>query len=166
MKKIRVIIAILITLFCVILRLPKIFFYKKTKNLLKLNYLRVRTFTNIYKGLLGIKLKITNKNKALDLTTPYIVCSNHSSYFDIGCVLISTYNIGLKDAFFITKKELSENFLFKHHILDLDVCIDRNNKFDILRGFKQASKKLNEGRSLMIFPEGTISKNYPPTIQD
>lgn len=88
---------------------------------------------------------------------PAIICSNHFSELDIP-VLLATSNRKIR---FLGKAELLKwpliNLFFKY----FDLVVDRNNKNDRLRSFKECSRYLQKGEVIVIFPEGGIHGNQP-----
>lgn len=86
--------------------------------------------------------------------TGLIIAPNHSSYFDppmAGCFMN-------RDLFFMAKEEL-----FSMPILGF--CIKRTNAFPVKRGkqdmsaFRNAFSLLEHKKALLVFPEGTRSKD-------
>jgi len=90
-----------------------------------------------------------------DLSAQMIVM-NHQSVLDI----IALEDVYPKNLAWIAKKELAELPLFKVAMKKPKfLCIDRNNPRDLVRILKEAKQRLEEGRILSIFPEGTRSKS-------
>ncbi len=92
----------------------------------------------------------------------YIYCANHSSNLDI-----MVFCILAKGRFhFMGKEELLKNPVLKLFFNTIDIPVNRNHRISAYRAFKKAAHNLEEGRSLIIFPEGGIdSQNYPPQLQ-
>jgi len=89
---------------------------------------------------------------------PYVVCANHASYLDI----ILMYLILPKNKFlFIGKSELLKwpviNIFFKN----LDIAVDRNKRSSGMRSIIRAKQEINNGWSIVIFPEGGIPDDTP-----
>ncbi|UOF94314.1 MAG: 1-acyl-sn-glycerol-3-phosphate acyltransferase, partial [Bacteroides sp.] len=61
--------------------------------------------------------------------------------------------------FFLGKKELANLPILGFFFKNIDLGIDRNNKDYNKSILQQCSKNLSDGISMIIFPEGTISKN-------
>jgi 1-acyl-sn-glycerol-3-phosphate acyltransferase len=88
----------------------------------------------------------------------YIICPNHSSFLDIFCI----YWIFKKYFVFIGKKEIEKWPLF--HIFytsGMNILVDRESRTGSIGALKRMSKEIDKGNPLVIFPEGTISKNAP-----
>ncbi|WP_317362962.1 lysophospholipid acyltransferase family protein [Campylobacter helveticus] len=85
-----------------------------------------------------------------------MIIMNHQSALDI----IALESIYPKNLCWIAKKELGEIPVFKIAIKKPKLlCIDRKNPRDLVRVLKDAKERLEAGRILAIFPEGTRSKN-------
>jgi len=100
--------------------------------------------------------------QAIDWSKPYIICPNHSSNLDISamCVLVNT------NCSFMGKEELKDALVTGLFFRTVDIPVNRDSKMSSYRAFKKASEKLQEGISLIIFPEGKISDDYPPTLHE
>jgi 1-acyl-sn-glycerol-3-phosphate acyltransferase len=73
----------------------------------------------------------------------------------------------LKNTFcFMGKHELLENPLLGIFFRTIDIPVNRDSKMSSYRAFKQTGERLESGMSVVIFPEGTISKDYPPELQE
>lgn len=87
----------------------------------------------------------------------FVIVSNHTSYLDI----VVSYCF-LKHYFvFMGKEELRKLPLFRIFFKDMNITVNRKSKVGSHRAFLRAGKELQKGRSVMIFPEGTISKKAP-----
>lgn len=85
-----------------------------------------------------------------------MILMNHQSMLDI----IALEALYPKNLAWIAKKELGELPIFKIAIKKPKLlCIDRKNPRDLVRVLKLAKERLDEGRVLAIFPEGTRSKS-------
>lgn len=92
----------------------------------------------------------------------YIFCANHTSNLDIVlfCLLA-------KGRFhFMGKEELKENPVLGLFFRTIDVAVNRDSKISAFRAFKKAGENLDNGMSLIIFPEGKIDDSYPPTLHE
>ncbi len=108
----------------------------------------------------GIKLKVKGKIY-LNQPKPVIFCANHTSLFDIFCF----YAI-IKDYYVFTgKQEIQKWPLFHiYYTSGMNILIDRSNKTKSILAFKKMIQTIREGKSIAIFPEGTISKNAPDLL--
>lgn len=100
--------------------------------------------------------------EAIDWSKPYILCPNHTSYLDItAMVLACPPNFS-----FMGKIELLDNPVTGLFFRTIDIAVDRNSKVSSFKAFKRAQERLAEGRSVVIFPEGLISGEYPPRLHE
>ena len=87
---------------------------------------------------------------------PIIYTPNHASMFDIPAVFLNAPTMPM----FIAKKELSMFPFLKHWMWVLDcVFVDRQKKNGSRSSLHEAIEMVKSGRSLVIFPEGTRSKD-------
>ena len=87
---------------------------------------------------------------------PVVYISNHQGYADIIalCAALDTVQFG-----FVAKKELAEIPIYGHWITDIrSVLIERDNPRESIKAISRGINYINEGFSLLIFPEGTRSK--------
>jgi len=66
--------------------------------------------------------------------------------------------------FYMGKKSLERNPILRIFFKTVDIAFERESKTDSYRAFKLAGQYLMEGRSLVIFPEGSIS-SHPPKLR-
>lgn len=88
----------------------------------------------------------------------YIICPNHSSFLDIFCI----YSIFSHYFVFIGKKEIEKWPLF--HIFytsGMNILVDRHSTTGSISALKRMAREIGVGNPLVIFPEGTISKQAP-----
>jgi 1-acyl-sn-glycerol-3-phosphate acyltransferase len=99
--------------------------------------------------------------QAIDWSKTYIVCPNHTSNLDIAamCVLVNT-NIS-----FMGKEALKDGLVTALFFKSVDIPVNRESKMSSYRAFKMASERLQNGTTLIIFPEGGIADVYPPQLQ-
>ena len=84
-----------------------------------------------------------------------ILVLNHQGIIDI-CYFEAYYPW---DICWIAKKELGDIFLYGHLLkAPRMIFVDRENKKSLIHLLRESKKKLDEGRILAIFPEGTRSK--------
>lgn len=100
-------------------------------------------------------VKTFGKNN-IKKNTSYIVVSNHQSYYDI-FLIYGWLGIDIK---WIMKKELKKipGLGFGSEKVG-HIFLDRSNSKKALESINEAKRKLINGTSLVIFPEGTRSKN-------
>jgi len=95
---------------------------------------------------------ITYKIKKYKLPKPCVVVPNHTSYLDI---IFSPFYVD-HTAVFLGKYELLKVPLFKYFFVYLDIPVNRKSVKDSHKSFLDMGKKLDEGISVIIYPEGTI----------
>lgn len=101
-----------------------------------------------------IRVKIVGKEK-LKKGQSYVYCPNHSSMMDI----VILYRL-FRHFKWVAKKELMRvPFLGWNMFLNGYLGIDRKSPSSQIRMMKDAEKLLKQGSSIMIFPEGTRTKD-------
>ena len=94
----------------------------------------------------------------VDLTGPYVICSNHCSYLDI----IQMYSILPKTKFMmIGKSELLKWPIINIFIKKMDIEINREKPHSAMRSLIRAKTEISRGWSIALYPEGKIPKNVP-----
>jgi 1-acyl-sn-glycerol-3-phosphate acyltransferase len=98
----------------------------------------------------------------IDWSKTYIVCPNHTSNLDISamCVLVNS------NCSFMGKEELKDGLVTGLFFQSVDIPVKRDSKMSSFKAFKKASEKLKHGITLIIFPEGGISNDYPPALHE
>lgn len=93
-----------------------------------------------------------------DKSKPYVIAPNHTSKLDI-----VTLTVKLNMYFnFMAKAELAKVPLFGIFFRTIDISVDRKNAKQSVLAYKQSVDQLmNEKRSIVIFPEGTIPNTSP-----
>ena len=94
------------------------------------------------------------KSTSKKMPQPCVFVGNHTSYLDI--VLSTLYIDHL--ALYMAKAELATVPLFKIFFQGMDITVDRKSRMDSHRSFIKAGQELDKGRSMVIYPEGTISE--------
>lgn len=65
---------------------------------------------------------------------------------------------------FLGKQELTEGVVTSLFFRTVDIPVDRESKMSSFRAFKKALEKLQNGITMIIFPEGKIAEDYPPVL--
>jgi len=79
---------------------------------------------------------------------------NHESDIDIGCMEVATK----KDLAWVAKKELFDVPFFGLLLrLPNDIAVERESKTSLIKMIKDCKDRLDDGRVITIFPEGTRS---------
>lgn len=82
----------------------------------------------------------------------YMLVANHTSMIDIMLMLYVTRNPFV----FVGKKELAKLPLFGFFYKRTSILVDRDSAKSRLEVFHSAQRKLNQGLSVCIFPEGLV----------
>jgi 1-acyl-sn-glycerol-3-phosphate acyltransferase len=98
----------------------------------------------------------------IDWSRTYIICPNHSSSLDITGVTLMMKN----NFCFIGKEEFVRNPALGIFFKTIDIPVNRESKISSFRAFKKAGERLQGGMSVIIFPEGKIPKDYPPSLNE
>jgi 1-acyl-sn-glycerol-3-phosphate acyltransferase len=101
----------------------------------------------------GLILITERKTAAETLPQPCIYCGNHVSYLDI----VASYLIIPKYFVFMGKQELDKAPLFRVFFKEMNILVDRSSNVASHRAFMRAGSDIDQGHSVFLFPEGTIS---------
>jgi 1-acyl-sn-glycerol-3-phosphate acyltransferase len=102
----------------------------------------------------SIELKSNFSNKQ-----QYIFCPNHFSYIDIAAMGLTPVN-----AIFVGKSAMEKIPLFGFMYRKLHITVDRSKLTSKYSSYTRSLQALNEGKSLIIFPEGGIVSEQPPQM--
>jgi 1-acyl-sn-glycerol-3-phosphate acyltransferase len=115
----------------------------------------VRFFIRLGLAMVGVKVKVTGLEN-LDPQQAYILTPNHQSFIEVP--LFVTY----LDRYpaYLAKKEVFKYPIFGYGIgLIKVVSVDRSNSPAAVESAKQATENIRQGKSYMVYPEGTRSKD-------
>src|SRR5262245_43157951 len=106
-------------------------------------------------GWSGMRLSVASRG-TLDPTRPYVFMANHLSTVDIFALVVA-----LPVPFrFIAKKQLGAIPLFGWAMrAGRFIFIDRQNPTRARRSIEEAARRIGAGQSVVIFPEGTRSRD-------
>jgi 1-acyl-sn-glycerol-3-phosphate acyltransferase len=105
---------------------------------------------------LGVKADVRHLDR-IKKDTNYVFMGNHLSYVDIFLLM---YVLRDRNLLFMAKKELFKIPLLGFAMNNIGMIpIEREDKKDGLKSLLQAAKKISEGYSVLLFPEGTRSKD-------
>lgn len=96
----------------------------------------------------------------LDPKQSYIIAPNHTSQIDIVTLTVKVplfFN-------FMAKAELERIPFFGIWFRTIDIAVERREPRKAALAYKKALKWLDEGNSMVVFPEGTISNKVPKLI--
>jgi 1-acyl-sn-glycerol-3-phosphate acyltransferase len=104
----------------------------------------------------GISLKVEGL-KHLDPRNQYVFVANHQSNVDIPVLIQSLAGFQLR---WIAKKELLWVPFFGWAMwASKHIIVDRSDRLNAVRSLQKAKQRLQAGISIVIFPEGTRSRN-------
>lgn len=92
-----------------------------------------------------------------DKNQTYVFCANHTSYADIALM----YRAIHIDFCFIGKHSLGKVPLFGYMYRTLHILVDRKSRDSKIELMNESKRRIDNGQSIMIFPEGTIPKHTP-----
>lgn len=95
----------------------------------------------------------------IDFSRQYIYCSNHFSYLDIPAIGINKIR-----PIFVGKSSLGKIPLFGYMYRNIHITLDRERLKSRYSALEKCAKELDEGRNLVIFPEGGITSKNPPKM--
>lgn len=95
----------------------------------------------------------------LDRDRQYIFCPNHFSYLDIPTMGLNPHN-----AIFVGKNEMERIPLFGFMYRRLHITVDRSKLKSRFVTMVRTLEALDEGKSLVIYPEGGIISTSPPNL--
>jgi 1-acyl-sn-glycerol-3-phosphate acyltransferase len=161
LKKVHVYMYVLSVAASYFLAWPIFYYFSRNPSGYKnMNKMR-RSWGRVSSALVGFFFRYTYE-EPIDWSKTYIVCPNHTSNLDISamCVMIKS------DYCFIGKEELKEGLVTRLFFKTVDIPVNRDSKMSSFRAFKAAGEKLKNGTSVVIFPEGKIGENYPPSLHE
>ncbi len=98
------------------------------------------------------------EEEPVDWNRAYVVTANHTSYLDIPTLAVKLPMF----VNFMAKIELARIPFFGIFFRTIDIAVDRKNVRHSVWAFQQAKEQLlNENKSIVIFPEGTITPAVP-----
>lgn len=95
----------------------------------------------------------------LDRRHQYIFCPNHTSYLDIPLMALNRIN-----TIFVGKSALEKIPLFGFMYRKLHITVDRTNMRSRFNTIKRSLAAIDEGKNLVIYPEGGIVSPRPPIL--
>ncbi len=90
---------------------------------------------------------------------PYVICGNHFSILDIAVLGLLPINY-----VFVGKSSLAKIPLFGYVYRKLHITVDRKSLKDRYNALEKAKKAVDEGHSLVMFPEGGVLTENPPQM--
>jgi 1-acyl-sn-glycerol-3-phosphate acyltransferase len=93
----------------------------------------------------------------IDFSKPMVIVANHTSFLDtpLMCMVVQgNYH-------FLGKVELLKNPVLRLFFQTIDVPVDRQNRMAAFRALKRVEENIRKGMSLILYPEGTMSRTAP-----
>lgn len=115
-----------------------------------------RWWARLYFPLIGFPWRVEYRQK-LDPTKTYIFCPNHFSYFDIAIMGLNNHN-----TIFVGKSAMEKIPLFGFMYKGLHITVDREKLSSRYSTYTRSLAALEQGKSLVIFPEGGMVTHLPP----
>ncbi|QRM88768.1 1-acylglycerol-3-phosphate O-acyltransferase [Lacinutrix sp. WUR7] len=100
---------------------------------------------------MGFKTKI-DREQTLEPKTSYMLIANHTSMMDIMLMLVAVKNPFV----FVGKAELGKIPLFGFFYKRTSILVDRSSERSRKAVFRNAQRRLGQGLSICIFPEGLV----------
>jgi 1-acyl-sn-glycerol-3-phosphate acyltransferase len=118
-------------------------------------FVLARLWSRVLLGVPGVRVE-TTVHAPLDPKRPYVFMANHASMVDIWAMLVA-----LPVSFrFIAKKQLGAIPLFGWAMrAGRFIFIDRQNAVSARRSIQEAAGRIRAGQSVVIFPEGTRTRD-------
>ncbi len=114
-----------------------------------------RLWSRAVLGAAGVRLRVRS-HATLDPKRSYVFMSNHLSAVDIWAVFLSV-SVPMR---FIAKKQLGQIPVFGWAMrAGRFIFIDRQNTGSARRTIEEAARRIRQGCSVVIFPEGTRSRD-------
>ena len=92
---------------------------------------------------------------------PFILVANHASYLDI---FLMFAHFPERPFLFLGKSEILNYPIIKTYFKRLNIPVDRSSRVQSAKSFLQAKKAIEDGFSLIIFPEGGIPNLPAPKL--
>lgn len=111
----------------------------------------VRVFSYIIIYGMGCRLKI-EREEEIQKDQSYVFCANHTSFLDIWIMCILSKN----PIVFVGKKELVKIPVFGYFYKRVVIMVDRGDANSRRKVYGRAKKRLTNGTSVAIYPEGLV----------
>ncbi|MGB0880810.1 MAG: lysophospholipid acyltransferase family protein [Polaribacter sp.] len=111
----------------------------------------IRIWSKILVYGMGFRLNV-QMDEAIDRNKSYMFCPNHASLMDPFVLILLSKN----PIVFVGKKELVKIPIFGFFYKKAVIMVDRSNPKSRKRVYEMAKKRLQNGISMAIFPEGLV----------
>jgi len=137
--------------FSILAILPVLFIIISYEKYYKTFYKIARFWGKTILFVMGFSSKIIYEQK-LEPHKSYMFIANHTSMVDIMLMLVAAKN----PAVFVGKKELIKMPVFGYVFKKTSIWVDRSSPRSRKEVYDRAQHKLNQGLSIIIFPEGLV----------
>jgi len=111
----------------------------------------IRTWSKVIIYGMGFRVRF-QFDETIDPNKSYLFCPNHASFMDPFVLILSSKN----PIVFVGKKELVKIPIFGFFYKRIVIMVDRSSPKSRKRVFEMAKKRLQNGTSIAIFPEGLV----------
>ena len=150
--------AFLAFVFPFLLIFPLFLIFLQRKEWSKLAFRIHHWWSKAFFFLSGLSIEIDYRED-LDPKGRYIICPNHFSYLDIPTTVRNKYIFA-----FMGKDDMAKIPLFGYMYKRMHILVDRESIKSSYKAKVEAGKALDDGRSILIFPEGGILTKDPPNM--
>lgn len=141
----------LLVIFMIILLSPFLLFFTSDVKYYNQFWKVARVWAySVFYGM-GFRLKVV-KEQEIEKGKSYMFCANHTSFLDIFILIIISKN----PIVFIGKKELEKLPVFGFFYKKVCISVDRSSLRSRKRAYNYAKKRLEQGVSIAIYPEGLV----------
>lgn len=117
-----------------------------------------RVWAYAFFTLIAMPFRLIEKER-LDRRRQYIFVANHFSYLDIASMGFNPVN-----AVFVGKSDMESVPFFGYMYRKLHITVDRGSLSSRVNTLKRSMQAIDEGKSLVIFPEGGILTHHAPNM--
>ena len=117
-----------------------------------------RIWNRVFYPLIFIPLEV-QISPHVESNGSYIFCPNHTSFLDI-CIMARTPT----DFMFVGKNAMEKIPVFGYMYRKLHITVDRGSLKSKHSTYVRAKEAIDNGRSLVIFPEGGVHGERPPQM--
>jgi len=109
-----------------------------------------------------VLLRVRKEGQLPNIKGGAVVVANHGSYLDIPVLT----HVLWRDHSFLGKSSLNSVPLFGYMYRNLHILVDRTDRQSKQKSIAEAKRRLEAGRWVVFFPEGTIRHAIQPGLSD
>jgi 1-acyl-sn-glycerol-3-phosphate acyltransferase len=148
-------------LFSIVAIFPVLVVVTSTENLYPIFFKIARAWGKTILFVMGFKV-VVSKKQVIEKGKSYMFCPNHTSMIDVMVML----SIIKKPFVFVGKVELAKIPIFGYFYKRTCILVDRNNSRSRKAVFDEARRRLGNGLSVCIFPEGLVPEDESIVLSD